>query len=204
MKGSKTRRIGYRDKNHYIIVMLTKIVIFIAITVMVLGTLFLGLRKETNVMIQKQADADNICVVPDEVLRKTLSPEQYAVAVQGGTERPFANAYWNNHKEGIYVDVIDGTPLFSSNSKYDSGTGWPSFWEPLDKNALELLEDHSFGMIRVEVRSKSSGAHLGHVFTDGPEPTGLRYCINSASLRFIPKEELEAAGLGRFMSLFKK
>ncbi|MCA1950488.1 MAG: peptide-methionine (R)-S-oxide reductase MsrB, partial [Treponema sp.] len=111
---------------------------------------------------------------------------------------------WNNHKEGIYVDVIDGTPLFSSNSKYDSGTGWPSFWEPLDKNALELLEDRSFGMIRVEVRSKSSGAHLGHVFTDGPEPTGLRYCMNSASLRFIPKEELEAAGLGRFMSLFKK
>ena len=86
--------------------------------------------------VQKQADANNICVIPDEVLRKNLSPEQYAVAVQGGTERPFANAYWNNHEEGVYVDVIDGTPLFSSNSKYDSGTGWPSFWEPLDKNTL--------------------------------------------------------------------
>ncbi|WP_304222516.1 peptide-methionine (R)-S-oxide reductase MsrB [Gracilinema caldarium] len=184
--------------------MITKIVIFITITVMVLGTLFLGLRKESNVMIQKQANADNICVVPDEVLRKTLSSEQYAVAVKGGTERPFANAYWNNHAEGIYVDVIDGTPLFSSQSKYDSGTGWPSFWEPLDKNALELLEDRSFGMIRVEVRSKSSGAHLGHVFTDGPEPTGLRYCMNSAALRFIPKEELEAAGLGRFKNMFEK
>jgi len=153
--------------------------------------------------VQKQADANNICVIPDEVLRKNLSPEQYAVAVQGGTERPFANAYWNNHEEGIYVDVIDGTPLFSSNSKYDSGTGWPSFWEPLDKNALEFVEDTSFGMRWVEVRSKSSGAHLGHVFTDGPEPTGLRYCMNSASLRFIPKAEMESAGLGRYLSLFE-
>jgi len=154
--------------------------------------------------IQKQADTNNICVIPDEVLKKNLSPEQYAVAVQGGTERPFANAYWNNHEEGIYVDVIDGTPLFSSNSKYDSGTGWPSFWEPLDKNTLEFNEDISYGMHRVEVRSKSSGAHLGHVFTDGPEPTGLRYCMNSASLRFIPKAELESAGLGRYLSLFDK
>lgn len=161
-------------------------------------------REDKTTMIQKQADTANVCVIPDDVLRKTLSPEQYAVAVQGGTERPFANAYWNNHEEGIYVDVIDGTPLFSSHSKYDSGTGWPSFWEPLDKDALALVEDNSFGMRRVEVRSKSSGAHLGHVFTDGPEPTGLRYCMNSASLRFIPKAELEAAGLGRYTNLFEK
>jgi methionine-R-sulfoxide reductase len=151
-----------------------------------------------------EMNEENICVVPDEVLRKTLSPEQYAVAVQGRTERPFANAYWNKHEVGIYVDVIDGTPLFSSNSKYDSGTGWPSFWEPLDKNALELIEDHSFGMNRVEVRSKSSGAHLGHVFTDGPEPTGLRFCINSASLRFIPRNRLEQEGLGKYLELFEK
>jgi methionine-R-sulfoxide reductase len=160
------------------------------------------MKIEETLMIQKKADEANICVVPDEVLRKSLSPEQYAVAVQGGTERPFANAYWNNHEEGIYVDVIDGTPLFSSSSKYDSDTGWPSFWEPLDKNALLFLEDTSFGMHRVEVRSRSSGAHLGHVFTDGPEPTGLRYCMNSASLRFIPKAELEAAGLGEYKKLF--
>ncbi len=151
-----------------------------------------------------EMNEENICVVPDEVLRKTLSPEQYAVAVQGRTERPFANTYWNNHEPGIYVDVIDGTPLFSSNSKYDSGTGWPSFWEPLDKNALELIEDHSFGMNRVEVRSKSSGAHLGHVFIDGPEPTGLRFCMNSASLRFIPRNRLEQEGLGRYLELFEK
>jgi methionine-R-sulfoxide reductase len=161
-------------------------------------------KEDKTTMVQKQAEESNICVVSDEVLRRTLSPEQYAVAVQGGTERPFANAYWNNHDEGIYVDVIDGTPLFSSHSKYDSGTGWPSFWEPLDKNALELIEDTSFGMRRVEVRSKSSGAHLGHVFTDGPEPTGLRYCMNSASLRFIPKTELEKAGLGQYVKLFEK
>lgn len=161
-------------------------------------------KEDTTKMVQKQASGDNICVVPDDVLRKTLSPEQYTVAVQGGTERPFANAYWDNHAEGLYVDVIDGTPLFASNSKYDSGTGWPSFWEPLDKNALELIEDTSFGMRRVEVRSKSSGAHLGHVFTDGPEPTGLRYCMNSASLRFIPKSELETAGLGQYLRWFNK
>ncbi len=162
-----------------------------------------GSQEEGSFMLQKKADSDNICVVPDEVLRKTLSPEQYAVAVQGGTERPFANAYWNNHEQGIYVDVIDGTPLFASNAKYDSGTGWPSFWEPLDPQALELIEDRSFGMNRVEVRSKSSGAHLGHVFTDGPEPTGLRYCMNSASLRFIPKKDLENEGLERFNFLFQ-
>ena len=163
-----------------------------------------GSNREDALMIQKQAKADTVCVVPDEVLRKSLSPEQYAVAIQGGTEQPFANAYWNNHEAGIYVDVIDGTPLFSSNSKYDSGTGWPSFWEPLDKDVLDLVEDRSFGMNRVEVRSKSSGAHLGHVFTDGPEPTGLRYCMNSASLRFIPKDKLEEAGLGAYLDLFEK
>ena len=111
-------------------------------------------------------------------------------------------SYWNNHEEGIYVDKIDGTPLFSSNTKFDSGTGWPSFFSPISDDKLILVQDASFGMLRIEVRSKSSGAHLGHVFNDGPAPTGKRYCINSASLRFIKKSEMEKEGYSNLMKLF--
>jgi len=153
--------------------------------------------------VRKEANPEYVCVVPDEVLKDKLTPLQFAVTRTGATERPFENAYWNNHEAGIYVDVIDGTPLFASSTKYDSGTGWPSFWQPIDKNALDLVEDKSYGMVRIEVRSKSSGAHLGHVFDDGPEPTGLRYCMNSASLRFVPASELEKEGLGKYASLLR-
>ncbi len=153
--------------------------------------------------MRKEANPEYVCVVPDEVLKDKLTPLQFAVTRTGATERPFENAYWNNHEAGIYVDVIDGTPLFASSTKYDSGTGWPSFWQPIDKNALDLVEDKSYGMVRIEVRSKSSGAHLGHVFDDGPEPTGLRYCMNSASLRFVPASELEKEGLGKYASLLR-
>jgi len=144
-----------------------------------------------------------VCYVqPTEELRARLSPAEWKVLVEQGTEPPFQNPYWNMHEDGIYVDRIDGTPLFASTTKFDSGTGWPSFWRPIDKDALVLLEDNSLGMRRIEVRAKKSGGHLGHLFEDGPRPTGLRYCINSASLRFVPVNKLAEEGYGNLNSLF--
>jgi len=136
-------------------------------------------------------------------LKKQLTPIQYAVTQQCGTEPPFQNEYWNNHREGIYVDVVSGEPLFSSTDKYDSGSGWPSFTKPIDPRFIEKDKDPSLGMERIEVRSKIGDSHLGHLFDDGPAPTHLRYCINSASLRFIPKEDMEKDGYGEYLYLFK-
>ena len=140
----------------------------------------------------------------DAELRQKLTPEQYNVCKQNGTEPPFRNAYWNNHAAGIYVDVISGEPLFASTHKFDSGTGWPSFFQPLKKEAIVEKNDASHGMVRTEVRSQKSDAHLGHLFPDGPNPTGLRYCINSAALRFIPVEKMKEAGYEEYLALFQE
>jgi len=154
--------------------------------------------------VTKAADAANVCYIePTEELRARLSPEQFAVLVESGTEPPFRNAYWDNHEPGVYVDAVDGVPLFASLEKFDSGTGWPSFWSPIDPARISLVEDLSYGMRRVEVRAKASGGHLGHLFEDGPQPTGLRYCINSASLRFIPRAALADEGYAELEALFQ-
>jgi methionine-R-sulfoxide reductase len=142
-------------------------------------------------------------IVDKEELKGRLTDIQYRVTQENGTERPFDNEYWDNHEQGIYVDIISGEPLFSSGDKYDSGCGWPSFTKPLDKKSIREKADFSHNMHRIEVRSEKSDSHLGHVFSDGPkEKGGLRYCINSAALRFIPVRDLEKKGYGEFLKLF--
>jgi len=139
----------------------------------------------------------------DDELKKQLTREQYRVTQREGTEPPFRNAYWDHHRAGLYVDVVSGEPLFSSLDKFDSGTGWPSFTRPVDPGAISARTDHHLLYPRTEVRSRLAGSHLGHVFDDGPRPTGLRYCINSAALRFVPVERLAEEGYGEYAKLFQ-
>ena len=139
----------------------------------------------------------------DDELKKTLSPLQYKVTQHEGTERPFQNEYWDNHEAGIYVDVVSGEPLFSSLDKFDSGTGWPSFTKPLEPANVTTKTDRSLFVERTEVRSAHADSHLGHLFDDGPQPTGMRYCMNSASMRFIPVAKLADEGYGQYLPLFE-
>jgi len=160
-------------------------------------------RDDVSLTPPPERPWENFVKPSEDELRKMLTPLQYSVTQGNGTEPAFRNEYWDNHEEGIYVDVVSGEPLFSSRDKFDSGTGWPSFSQPIESDSVATVRDSSLGMERIEVRSRIADSHLGHLFEDGPQPTGQRYCMNSAALRFVPKDQLEAEGYGAYLEQFE-
>jgi methionine-R-sulfoxide reductase len=178
-----------------------KIAVLAMVAAVAVGAVAQG---QSSAAKQKGWVASNFRKPSDEELKKRLTPLQYQVTQKEGTERAFANEHWNNHQQGIYVDVVSGEPLFSSLDKYESGTGWPSFTKPLEKSNVKTGTDYKLGLPRTEVRSVHADSHLGHVFDDGPPPAGLRYCMNSAAMRFIPVDKLAAEGYAQYLPLFQK